>query len=306
MENVGVLSNALTGYEFSAVYNMLSLGIASMVFTSIFLWVARDRVLPKYRMAVMVSATVTSIAAYHYFRMFDSFSHAYGMNETTAAATAKGVEAAVKSGLAADSPEAAAAGVQAALQIGAANYNVGYRYIDWFLTVPLLLVELVAVLGLAKAISSSLLKRLVPAAAAMIILGYPGDAGITILGIKGDGFASEAAVWGLLSTIPFLYIMYVLWIEMKKSLETQSPRVRSLFQTLRVLLIATWGVYPITFILAMQTESNVPTASEFVAREIGYSIADILAKCLFGLLIFAIARIKSAEESKEHAAAEGH
>ena len=306
MENVGVLSNALTGYEFSAVYNMLSLGIASMLFTSLFLWVARDRVLPKYRMAVMVSATVTSIAAYHYFRMFDSFSHAYGMNETTAAATAKGVEAAVKSGLAADSPEAAAAGVQAALQIGAANYNVGYRYIDWFLTVPLLLVELVAVLGLAKAISSSLLKRLVPAAAAMIILGYPGDAGITILGIKGDGFASEAAVWGLLSTIPFLYIMYVLWIEMKKSLETQSPRVRSLFQTLRVLLIATWGVYPITFILAMQTESNVPTASEFVAREIGYSIADILAKCLFGLLIFAIARIKSAEESKEHAAAEGH
>jgi bacteriorhodopsin len=140
----------------------------------------------------------------------------------------------------------------------------------------------------------------------MIILGYPGDAGITILGIKGEGFASEAAVWGLLSTIPFLYIMYVLWIEMKKSLETQSPRVRSLFQTLRVLLIATWGVYPITFILAMQTESNIPTASEFVAREIGYSIADILAKCLFGLLIFAIARIKSAEESKEHAAAEGH
>lgn len=285
MENVGVLSNALTGYEFSAVYNMLSLGIASMVFTSIFLWVARDRVLPKYRMAVMVSATVTSIAAYHYFRMFDSFEHAYGLNATTAAT---------------------AGNVEAALAIGAANYNVGYRYIDWFLTVPLLLVELVAVLGLAKAVSSSLLKRLVPAAAAMIILGYPGDAGITILGIKGEGFASEAAVWGLLSTIPFLYIMYVLWIEMKKSLETQSPRVRSLFQTLRVLLIATWGVYPITFILAMQTESNIPTASEFVAREIGYSIADILAKCLFGLLIFAIARIKSAEESKEHAAAEGH
>ncbi|NBX95071.1 MAG: xanthorhodopsin, partial [Actinobacteria bacterium] len=46
-----------------------------MLFTSFFLWIARDRVLPKYRMAVMVSATVTSIAAYHYFRMFDSFSH---------------------------------------------------------------------------------------------------------------------------------------------------------------------------------------------------------------------------------------
>jgi bacteriorhodopsin len=254
-----------------------------MVFTSLFLWVARDRVLPKYRMAVMVSATVTSIAAYHYFRMFESFEHAYGMNEASGVAAQAGK----------------------ALEFGAAHYNVGYRYIDWFLTVPLLLVELVAVLGLAKAIQSSLLKRLVPAAALMIILGYPGDAKLSILGIDGTGFASEAAVWGLLSTIPFLYIMYVLWFEMKKSLDTQSEKVRGLFQTLRVLLIATWGVYPITFILAMNGP-EIATASDVVAREVGYTIADILAKCLFGLIIFAIARIKSAEESKEHAAAEGH
>ena len=285
MENVGVLSFSLTGYEFSAVYNLLSLGIASMVFTSIFLWVARDRVLPKYRMAVMVSATVTSIAAYHYFRMFDSFSHAYGASEETAAGIAR---------IGGD-----------ALAYGAANYNVGYRYIDWFLTVPLLLVELVAVLGLAKAISSSLLKRLVPAAALMIALGYPGDAKLDLLPMDGTGFASEAAIWGLLSTIPFLYIMYVLWFEMQKSLATQSEKVRGLFQTLRVLLIATWGVYPITFILAMNGP-EVATAADVVNREIGYTIADILAKCLFGLIIFSIARIKSAEESKEHAAAEGH
>ena len=269
MDNL--LSDVLSNVQFSAVYNMLSLGIASMLFTSIFLWVARDRVLPKYRMAVMVSATVTSIAAYHYFRMFDSFSAAYG-----------GVH-----------EGAIPADVQAF-----AHYNVGYRYIDWFLTVPLLLVELVAVLGLAKAVQSSLLKRLVPAAAAMIALGYPGDAKINIMDIA-------PSVWGLLSTIPFLYIMYVLWIEMKKSLASQSEKVRGLFQTLRLLLLATWGVYPITFILAMNS-TGAPTASEVVAREIGYSIADILAKCLFGLMIFAIARIKSAEESKEHAAAEGH
>ena len=276
MDNL--LSDVLNNVQFSAVYNMLSLGIASMLFTSIFLWVARDRVLPKYRMAVMVSATVTSIAAYHYFRMFDSFSAAYG-----------GVH---------EGP------VPAAVQ-AFAHYNVGYRYIDWFLTVPLLLVELVAVLGLAKAVSSSLLKRLVPAAALMIALGYPGDAKLDLLPMEAGGWAGEAAVWGLLSTIPFLYIMYVLWFEMKKSLDSQSARVRSLFQTLRVLLIATWGVYPITFILSMNSAA-IPEAGEVVAREVGYTIADILAKCAFGLIIFAIARIKSAEESKEHAASEGH
>ena len=266
MENV--LSNVLTNVEFSAVYNMLSLGIASMLFTSIFLWFARDRVLPRYRLAVMVSATVTSIAAYHYFRMFDSFNDAYGH-------------------------EGAASAAEAFL-----HYNVGYRYVDWFLTVPLLLVELVAVLGLARDVQSSLLKRLVPAAALMIILGYPGD-------IKSNLWDISNSMWGLLSTIPFLYIMYVLWIELSKSLDKQSERVRQLFLGLRLLLIATWGVYPITFILSMNSTS-VPTGMEVMYREIGYSIADILAKCLFGLIIFSIARIKSAEDDKAFASQEGH
>lgn len=251
-------------WQHNIVYNMLSLGIASMLFTSIFLWFARERVLPKYRMAVMVSATVTSIAAYHYVRMFDSFNEAYKIGGDVVA--------------------------------GFEGYNVGYRYVDWFLTVPLLLVELVAVMGLARAVQSSLLKRLVPAAAAMILLGYPGDMHTQLFGLSNS-------MWGLLSTIPFLYIMYVLFIEISKSLKDQSPKVQGLLKTARTLLVATWGVYPITFILAMNN-TGAPSFSDVVAREVGYSIADILAKCAFGLLIFVVARVKSAEDSKEFASTE--
>jgi len=244
---------------YNLVFNMLSLGIASMLFTTTFLLVARERVLPRYRMAVMVSATVTAIAAYHYFRMFDSFVHAFG-------------------------PDA----------VAGASYNVGYRYVDWFLTVPLLLVETVAVLALARQAQSSLLVRLVPAAALMIALGYPGDSGMTM------GLAPS--VWGLLSTIPFLYILYVLFVELGKSLERQSEAVQRKIKELRLLLLATWGVYPIAFIANMNATGFDETS--FVLREMGYTIADILAKCLFGLMIFTIARIKSGEEDKEFAKAE--
>ena len=244
---------------YNVVFNMLSLGIASMLFTTTFLLVARERVLPRYRMAVMVSATVTAIAAYHYFRMFDSFVHAFG-------------------------PDA----------VAGASYNVGYRYVDWFLTVPLLLVETVAVLALARQAQSSLLVRLVPAAALMIALGYPGDSGMTM--------GLEPSVWGLLSTIPFLYILYVLFVELGKSLERQSEAVQRKIKELRLLLLATWGVYPIAFIANMNATGFDETS--FVLRETGYTIADILAKCLFGLMIFTIARIKSGEEDKEFAKAE--
>jgi len=242
---------------FNVVYNMLSLGIASMLFTTVFLFVARERVLPRYRMAVMISGTVTAIAAYHYFRMFDSFVEAFGPD-------GKGEE----------------------------FYNVGYRYVDWLLTVPLLLAETVAVLGLARAVQTSLLVKLIPAATLMIILGYPGDAKIDLFGLAPSW-------WGLLSTIPFLYILYVLFVELGKSLERQSDVVRKKVVELRLLLLATWGVYPIAFIAFMNSTGFDETG--FVLREVGYSIADILAKCLFGLVIFTIARVKSAEDSEEFA-----
>jgi bacteriorhodopsin len=258
------LSNMLTDNQFSIVYNMLSLGLASMLFTSLFLFVSRDRVLPRYRMAVTVSATVTAIAAYHYFRMFDSFNHAF----------AGAGEAAV------NNPYA---------------YNVGYRYVDWLLTVPLLLVETVAVLAIGRLLQKKLLNTLVPAAAAMIVLGYPGDAKLDLFGIS-------APIWGALSTIPFLYILYILFVELTKSLERQSEEVRETVKKLRLLLIATWGVYPITFIMAMNAEGW--DAAAFVNREVGYTIADVLAKCLYGLIIFKIARMKSAEDSKEFAESE--
>lgn len=251
------LSPFLDNGQYTIIYNMLSMGIAAMLFTTIFLFVARERVAPRYRLAVMISGTVTAIAAYHYFRMFDDFKHAFG-------------------------PEG----------MGVVQYNVGYRYVDWFLTVPLLLVETVAVLGLAMAVQKSLLWKLVPAAAAMIALGYPGDARLDIGGIA-------PSVWGLLSTIPFLYILYVLFVELGKSLERQSEEVRKKISTLRLLLLATWGVYPISFIFNMNSTGFDPAG--FVLRETGYSIADILAKCLFGLIIFSIARIKSGEDDAEFA-----
>ena len=255
------LSAFMSDGGYTLVYNMLSLGIASMLFTTIFLFVARERVLPRYRMAVMVSGTVTAIAAYHYFRMFDDFKHAFGEGG-----------------------------------MGVVAYNVGYRYVDWFLTVPLLLVETVAVLALARALQTKLLVKLVPASAAMIALGYPGDAQLNVF------YEGDASLWGLLSTIPFLYILYVLFVELGKSLERQSAAVQRKIKELRLLLLATWGVYPIAFIANMNA-TGFDEAS-FVLRETGYTIADILAKCLFGLVIFTIARIKSAEDSEEFAKAE--
>jgi bacteriorhodopsin len=245
----------LTFGQFDAVYNVLSFALVSMIFATIFMLASQRRVLQRYRASLVISATVTGIAAYHYWRIFDSFEAAY--YEGT-------------------------------------PFNEAYRYVDWILTVPLLLVETVAVLALAKSVSSSLLTRLIPASALMIILGYPGEITSEI---------GPKLIWGALSTIPFIYILYILFVELGKSLGRQPEGVAKEVQGLRLTLLATWGFYPIAYLFpVMGFEGNLA----FVFRQYGYSIADVLAKAVFGLVIYKIARLKSFADDPEFAKQEGH
>ena len=244
----------LTAGQYSAVYNTLSFGFASMFATTVFLYLSQGRVLPKYRQAIVISGTVTLIALYHYWRIFDSF--------------------------------VASAG-------GEGTFNEAYRYVDWILTVPLLLVETIAVLALPAVQRKSLMTRLIPASILMIGLGYPGEV------------VAETApkmIWGALSTIPFLYILYILFVELTKSLEKQPAEVAKTVKNLRILLLATWGVYPISYLMPVL---GLDGASAFVGRQIGYTVADVAAKCLFGLMIFKIARLKSAADDPAFAESEG-
>ena len=240
--------------QWNLVYNVFSFGLISMLATTIYTLVSQPRVLAKYRNALVMSSMVTFIAGYHYMRILDSFKEA-AVDMTVNISGAQG------------------------------SFNEAYRYVDWLLTVPLLLVEVVAVLALTKSVSRSLIMRLVPASAAMIALGYPGE-------ISSN--QSTQILYGVLSTIPFLYILYVLFIELGKSLVNQPEGVAATIGRLRLLLVATWGVYPVSYILGMG--EGMASAQQFVGVQVGYTIADILAKCVFGLTIFKIARMKSAAE----------
>ena len=72
-----MIPEALTQAQFDTVYNLLSLTIAAQLFGALFLVVVQPRVLPRYRQALVISAMVCGIAAYHYFRIFESFNAAF-------------------------------------------------------------------------------------------------------------------------------------------------------------------------------------------------------------------------------------
>ena len=253
----------LTVSQYSLVVNMFSFTLATMLAAFVFFILARGEVGKKYRKALIMSAIVVGVAAYHYLRIGESWAAAYQLVDGMY----------VPSGI---------------------PFNDAYRYVDWVLTVPLLVAELVAVLALSRAKTTSLTFRLAAAAALMVIFGYPGEVAETI---------TARAIWGAISTIPFVYIVYVLWTELGQAIERQSDRVKVLFRNTRWLLLATWGFYPMVYLLP---QLGVTGSSVELGIQIGYSIADVAAKAGYGLMIFAIAMAKTQEEAeaKENVAPE--
>jgi len=253
---------SLSVFQYNLVDNMFSLTVASMGAAAIFLFMSRSMVDEPYRPALLISGLVVTIAAYHYFMIRHSWHSAYVFKDGGY----------VGSG---------------------AAFNDFYRYADWILTVPLLMVELVSVLRLEKSRATSLLTRLVIAAALMIALGYPGEV------ISNPEGWTMRVVWGALSSIPFFYILYVLWVELTNSVSSQPPAARRLIEIARIVLLVTWAVYPIAYALGGTVEALTAKAggnvdpSGVVYLNIGYAIADITAKAGFGMLIYAIARAKS-------------
>ncbi len=249
------LPETLSPLQYGTVINLMSLAIAVLGAAAIFLFRASGVGL-KQRPAMLVSGLVCAIATYHYSRIMGSWEHAYALNIAAGTYHATGIP-----------------------------FNGFYRYADWIITVPLLMVELIAVLVLPAGKSGPLFAKLAIAAFLMIGLGYPGEVS-----------ASPAVIWTFftLSMLPFLYILYVLFVELNASLQLQPPAARGLIRVARTGTLIAWSFYPIAYVVG---KSSIGGGSAEVFLQAGYTVADIVAKAGFGLLIYFIARVHANVET---------
>merc|ERR1711976_738826 len=128
------------------------------------------------------------------------------------------------------------------------------------------------------------------ASAAMVALGYPGEI---------QDSPSGRWLWWFFAMIPFAYVVQELavgWGEASQKLATtHGPSVASLTGYARWLTIISWLTYPFVYIIKMMGISGVTATA---GEQIGYSVADVVAKAVFGILIWAIASEKSRIESE--------
>lgn len=162
-------------------------------------------------------------------------------------------------------------------------FNDAYRYADWLLTVPLLIAELVLVLH--RKVKTAFV--LGGAALLMIALGYPGEMATS---------TGPAMLFWMLSMIPFLYIVFVLIKDFLGNLSDVPEGARGPAKATIKLLIISWFFYPIAYLIGAFSDS----AMAEVGMQIGYSVADLVAKAVYGVCIFNVAlAMTRAEEEAE-------
>merc|ERR1712003_29456 len=122
------------------------------------------------------------------------------------------------------------------------------------------------------------------APAIMVALGYPGE-------IQDD--LSVRWTWWALAMVPFSYVVVTLVVGLTEATAKQPESVKGLVVAARYLTVISWLTYPFVYIVKMLGLAG-PVATTY--EQVGYSIADVVAKAVFGVLIWAIAAGKSAEE----------
>jgi len=242
--------------HWNAVYNALSFGIAGMGSACIFVWLQLANVSKKYRTALIVNGLVTFIATYHYFRIFNSWVSAF---DVTYIKKTDGY----------------------LCTLSGEPFNDAYRYVDWLLTVPLLLIELILMMGLSAEETSKKAWQLGVSSGLMVALGYPGEIQ------NGPGARFQ---WWAFAMFPFSFVVYSLAVGLESATQKLPASVGSIVRSARWLTIISWLTYPCVYLIKTGLPGPTPTTLE----QIGYSIADVVAKAVFGIMIWSIAAQKSA------------
>ena len=114
------------------------------------------------------------------------------------------------------------------------------RYVDWFITVPLQVVEFYLIGAAVTIISSIFFWRLLGAALVMLVGGFLGEAGII-----------NEAVGFIIGMIGWAYIIYEIFLGpiSKANAQSNNQASQTAFNTIKWIVTIGWAIYPIGYFI---------------------------------------------------------
>ncbi len=214
-----------------------------MAGASVFFWLERDTLEANFRSAATIAGIYTAIAATMYFRM----SGVVGTNGD----------------------------IQGLLAL-----PTHIRYIDWLITTPLMLVNLMILLEVT-AEKQGVAIVIIAADIAMIIFGFFGERFANT-----PGMTFEAWVMFSLGMLAFILLLYMLYSTLAEVAKDKVVPVRRAFFNIRLFILIGWSIYPLGFVFGMLGDAD----GFKVARELVYNISDLVNKVGLGLIALIAAK----------------
>jgi sensory rhodopsin len=208
---VGILP-MLVNFTFFVAY--ISMGAAFVFFL-----VQRGSVAPEYKTALTISALVVGIAAFHYFYMKSLYGAYMPMMAQPGADSVKLAQASF---------------------LGI----ISYRYMDWLITTPLLVAKIPMALSHGRKIAGTVTALMV-FDVLMIVAGFIGEQQLNAQGIM----VSNRLIWGTISTIGYLGIVYILLTTVRGWASTAEPEEKWAVKAMTIFVLTGWGIYPVGYLV---------------------------------------------------------
>jgi len=176
--------------------------------------------------------------------------------------------------------------------VGFKLFSNGYRYLNWSIDVPLLLLQLVLVSGLDVGTGFNKNLQVTLSGLIMIYLGYIGQF------YENPDDNVNLIVFGVIGCI-FYVIMLVIVLQClshaKANFKTDSAKFK--MNLVFWIFVVFWSIYPISYFMPVLSYS----AKGVVWRQFVYTIADVVSKVIYGIILTQICMDESdaAEENHE-------
>ncbi|MXO84537.1 bacteriorhodopsin [Altererythrobacter aurantiacus] len=154
------------------------------------------------------------------------------------------------------------------------TFTNAFRYGNWTITVPILLTQLPIAFALSRPDLHKRALRMAIPALLMIWTGLYGQ-----FGEAGDW--SRLNIWGIISTVFFVWLILEVRGTISAGIASSPAELKAWPKNIWWFFLATWGLYPIAYALPQLGL----TGDVVVVRQLLYSIADISAKLIYGVIL---------------------
>lgn len=247
--------SSLAVWQFEVVQHVLTFGFAAMGAALLYFVLTIKNNAPRYRPSSVLSGVVMVSALFLLFLQAQSWSDAFVLEGSQYVSS------------------------------GTSTFTNGFRYLNWLIDVPHLLIQILFVASIAGAAFRKYLVRFTASGSLMVITGYIGQFYEPGRGAETD--ITMWIVWGLISTLFYIWVLVLITQVIKDGrANMKGSKAEPLFAAILPLFYVSWTIYPIAYIMPIFGGSaTVVLALAVVAQQVLYTIADVTSKIFYGVML---------------------